>query len=410
MELTSNLDVLKLLSSVVGLIGGFLGFFTFIDNNVLKFSPKLNISNRLFFSFLNEESHRGVRGKKLESLILQVEIINGRNKIGRIDDFSIRIYNERSTLPTEYMLYAEGVLDKLPSKSSFFDEGKFSSFSPVSIIGRSTKNIVIQFKPEKYRDITVSSDGLLKMDLLYFLPGKGWKFVGTFSPHYFIEGGNSQGLNGVVEYSLLDNAVIRDKASKALKKPKPGFYNGISGKYLGFYIMKPVWWARKIITYPVKVVKWFYDILTLFIRHLYSKYVLLPIINIKSKQVPRLRFQSARSHLVNYTDKSFEKCKSEISKIVEKVNLKADGEALITLNDEGREFSIRRAGLEVKFYKAGDGYIRANDINGYPQTFSFSMEVVEYPFGQRLWKINNKIMTIESACIYIMDSFILLAH
>lgn len=38
------------------------------------------------------------------------------------------------------------------------------------------------------------------------------------------------------------------------------------------------------------------------------------------------------------------------------------------------------------------------------------MELVEYPFGIRLWRVNKKIMTIKSGCIHVMDSFILLAH
>ncbi|WAL78737.1 hypothetical protein [Shewanella sp. DAU305] len=405
-----NLDFLKVLSSVVGMIGGFLGFFVFFDNYILKFKPRLNISNRLFFRYKTEEKHPTIKGRSLESLILKIEAINGRNKIGRIDDFAVRVYDSRATLPSGYMLYAENVLERLPSISSSFEKDEFHSFSPVSILGRSTKNIVIEFKTEKYMGAAINPEGSLKMDLLYYLPKKGWRTVGTFSPYYF-KGNNSQeDPNGIIEYSLLDNAVIRKEATKSLKQPEIGIYNGISGKYIGFYLMKPVWFLKRMATYPIKVIQLMGALMEALIRQVSSYCIVLPLIKLKSKTLPRMQFGNPRSHLVGDTTATLEKCKNNIEKIAEKINSKADSKAKITIRNENSGFSVQRGGLEVKFYKSGDGHIRAIDTGGYPQMFTFSMELVEYPFGLRLWKVNNKIMTVKSACIHVIDSFILLAH
>ncbi|MBE0472259.1 MAG: hypothetical protein IBX55_22465 [Methyloprofundus sp.] len=405
-----NLEALKVLSSIVGMIGGFLGVFVFIDNYILKFKPKLNISNRLFFRYKTEEKHPSLQGKSLESIILKIEALNKRNKIGQIDDFAVRVYDSRATHPSVYMLYAENVLEHLPSNSSYFDKIKFNSFSPISILGKSTKNFVVEFKPEKYLGVTLSPEGSLKIDLLYYLPEKGWKLAGTLMPYYYKEHNEQQDPNGIIEYSLLDKAVTRKEASKSLKQPDVGLYNGISGKYIGFYLMKPFWTMKNIVVYPFKVIKLIGALLEALTRQVASYCIVLPLINLKSKKLPRIQFSPARAHLIGDTDAALAICKNSIERIVEKINSEAESGAKITINDESSGFSIQRGKLKVKFYKSGDGHIQANDTGGYPQMFTFSMELVEYPFGLRLWKVNNKIMTVKTACIHVMDSFILLAH
>lgn len=343
-------------------------------------------------------------------MILKVEAFNRRNKIGRIDDFAIRVYDSRATSPSGYMLYAENVLEQLPSKASDLSSDELSSFSPVSILGKSNTNFVVEFKPEKYMGVTLNPEGSLKLDLLYYLPKKGWKRVGTFMPYYFRGNDDKEDPNEAIEYSLLDNAVTRKEASESLNDPEVGIYKGISGKYRGFYLMKPIWLLKRVAMYPVKVFKLVYALLVLFLRQISDHLIVLPLIKLKAKKLPRMQFKSAKSHLIEDTKSSLKQRRDNIEKISNKINAKADSKAEITISDSYYGFIIRRGGLEVKFYKSGDGHIRANDTGGYPQMFTFSMELFEYPFGIRLWRVNKKNMSIRSACIHVMDSFILLAH
>ncbi|KHT23478.1 hypothetical protein [Pectobacterium carotovorum] len=245
-------DTLKILSSFIGVIGGgigviggVLGFYTFIDNNILRFKPRFNISERLFFSFDEKTPSSGMRGKSLKSIIFQIEIINSRNKIGRIDDFAIMIYNDTTTQPHPYMLYAENILDRLPSKPTSFDKEKFNFFSPLSILGRSTKNTVIEFTPEQYGKVYIPIDSYLKMELLYSLPNKKWKIAGKYIPNRFTDYEKDNSLQGVAEYSLLDKKVERNKIGKTLKQPPSSLYKGISGKQIVYYLSKPIWVAKK---------------------------------------------------------------------------------------------------------------------------------------------------------------------
>ncbi len=412
-----NPDTLKFLSSFIGVIGGgigviggVLGFYTFIDNNILRFKPHFNISERLFFSFDENTPPSGMRGKLLKSIIFQIEIINGRNKIGRIDDFAIRIYNDSTTQPQVYMLYAESVLDRLPSKPTSFDKEKFNFFSPLSILGRSTKNTVIEFTPGQYGKIHIPTDSYLKMELLYALPNKKWKIAGKYIPNQFTDYEKDNSLQGIAEYTLLDKTVERNKIGKTLKQPPSALYKGISGKQIGYYLRKPIWITKKIVSYPFKILKVIIDILILSVRHIIFINLILPLINKKSQKLPKLSFGFPRAHLKNDTTKTIMRLKEKSQEIADNINKTADSAAQIKILPNSQGFSIQRAKLTIKFYPSGEGHITVQDTDGYPQKFLFSMQLYEYPFGIRLWKVNNKVMTVDSACILFMDSFILLAY
>ncbi|KHT23479.1 hypothetical protein RC96_03410 [Pectobacterium carotovorum subsp. carotovorum] len=102
--------------------------------------------------------------------------------------------------------------------------------------------------------------------------------------------------------------------------------------------------------------------------------------------------------------------KEKLQEIADNINKNADSEAQINILSNSQGFSIQRANLTIKFYPSGEGCITVQDTDGYPQKFLFSMQLYEYPFSIRLWKVNNKVMTVDSACILFMDSFILLAY
>ncbi|MEN4520584.1 hypothetical protein [Pantoea agglomerans] len=396
--------------SLIGVIGGLLGFYTFIDNNLLKFKPYLNISGRLFFSFDRTKNNSCFKGDIIKSIIFQIEVINGRNKIGRIDDFAIRIYNQSTTKPMTHMLYAENILDRLPSKATFFNKEKDNFFSPLSVLGRSTKNIVIEFTPDLYMDVHVPDGGFLKMELLYALPNNKWKIAGIYTPHHFKNHKEDETSKEVVEYSLLDYAVRRGKAKNILKEPESGLYKGVSGKYLGIIFRKPIWFIRKTLKYSLSIIKLMIDAIVLCVKHLISTKIIIQLINKKSKRLPGIKISNARAHLGADTVNALNDLKKKSNEIIKEINSNADNLAQIKLTSDQEGFFIQRARLTIRFYKSGDGHITVQDTEGYPQKYRFSMELCEYPFGIRMWKVNNKIMSLDTACVLFMDSFILLAH
>jgi len=412
-----NSDTLKILSAFIGVIGGgigviggVLGFYTFIDNNLLRFKPRLNISERLFFSFDEKTLSSRIRGKPLKSIIFQIEIINGRNKIGRIDDLAVRIYDVSTTQPQPYMLYAESILDRLPINPASLDKDKFNFFSPLSISGRSTKNIVIEFTPEQFNKVYIPTDSYLKMELLFLSPNKKWKTAGVYVPNHFNDYAKDNPLQLIMEYSLLDRTVERSKLERSLKKPASNLYRGVSGKQLRYYLNRPIVATKKIFNYPFKILKLIFAFFILSVRHLIFKNIILPLINKKSKELPRPFFSFPRGNLKSDTAKTLVILKEKLQEIASNINKDADSRAQINITSNSDGFLIQRSKLTIKFYISGDGYITVQDTGGYPQMFLFSMQLYEYPLGIRLWKVNNKLMTIDSACILFMDSLILLAY
>lgn len=308
------------------------------------------------------------------------------------------------------MLYAENILDRLPSKPIFFNKEKNNFFSPLSVLGRSTKNIVIEFTPERYINIHIPNDGCLKMELLYAIPNKKWKIAGTYTPRHFKNHKEDNSSQEVVEYSLLDNAVERDKVKKSLKQPESGLYKGVSGKHLGILLRKPLWNIKKIIKYPFKIIKLAISMIILCARHLIFTKLIIRLINEKSKRLPRIQVSNPKAHLSVDTINALNKLKIKSHEIINEINSQADISAQIKIASDNEGFSIQRARLMIRFYKSGDGHITVQDTNGYPQKYLFSMQLYEYPFGIRMWKVNNRIMSIDTACVLFMDSFILLSH
>lgn len=400
-----SLETLKIVSSIIGMIGGVLGVFVFIDNYILKFKPKFNISNKLYFKFFEQKQERFVRGRDVESVTIKIELINERNRLGRIDDFAVRLYDSRSTSPSSFMMYPENVYDHF-SSDGIKDA---SSFSPISVLGRSHTNLILEFKPTKNLSSLIVPDSIIKMDLLYFQQKSGWKKIDSFSPHYFET--YDKNSNGTMEFSLLDSAVRRKGAEDVLKRPKVGIYKGISGKYLGYYLLKPYYWLKKVASYLLSILELVQSLFMMLARDFLNGFIVLPMIKAKSKALPRINFRSARSHLISDTDDALIKCKKYLKGMIESINSKAESEAKVTIVDRvGSEFSIMRGKLEVKLYKGGDGYIGISDTGGFPSVFTFRMEIVELPFGVKLWKFDGKYMSLRSACIKILDSFILLSH
>ncbi|WP_247263137.1 MULTISPECIES: hypothetical protein [Pseudomonas] len=308
------------------------------------------------------------------------------------------------------MLFAKNLLLKLPRLKQSLKEAETNSFSPISILSKSSAQLTIEFKSDRHTGTYLNPEGDIRVDLLYNCSSRGWQTIGSYNPYYYGVEDDNQDPDGIIEYSLLDSEVSRVKAHKALSEPKIGIYKGVSGKYLGFYFMKPIYFFRRTITYPIKILNLSRILVGIFFSQTFHGCITFPLILSKSKSLPKVSFRPAKTHLIDNTKQALDKIKIHIENLSEKINLGAADRAKILIRSEGEGFMLSRGNLTIKFYKSGDGYIRANDTGGYPQMFAFSMELTEHPFGVKLWKVNKKTMSLKTACIHIMDSFILLAH
>lgn len=393
---------------MIGIIGGILGFVTFIDTYILGFKPSFGISNSLLFKIQKEENKKS---EWIESVYIKIETHNKRNKIGRIDDLAIRLYDTNSTRPQSYMFFAENIMDDLPKEKSTISNVNSNKFSPISILSKSNSKFVIEFKAQRHSHPAINLDSNLKIDLLFFQSNKGWFKINTSHLYNYSKYNNQGDSSNIIELSFLDTEIIRDKASKSIKEPQNSFYNGAGWKQFEINISKPIWLLKKYITLPIKSVSLLIEILKLSIKHAFYKKLILPLLKNSSKSLPRFTIEFIRENLREKTNQALKQCKKTICNIVNEINKTANENAKIEIIEVGNNnhFCIKRGHLEVQLYKSGDGHINIDDTQGFPKKFTYALELKEFPFNIKLWYLNNKIMSLDSACIQIIDSFILLA-
>jgi hypothetical protein len=435
-----TISTIQIVSGIIGSVGGILGFWTFIDNFILKFNPKFKIANILFFQSIPYGKQDALY---TSSIFVKVDIINTRNKVGKIDDFALRIYDDNSTSPNSDMFFATYKLGNVFSPNIILDNSLKELFASIPMPNKSIISQVVEFQPETCSRPYIKGKSL-KVDLIYYGVASGWKLIKTFSLycHNTIEKKRN---DTIVEYSIMDIMTIRGKVKHSIKKPKTAFYKGLTDKYLGIYIRQPWYFIKAKFLYPVKVGKLLVDVTKIATLCVWSKCIMLPIIISKSRKIPRLNIICGRQHLVNDTNKALQIMYKNIKSILKKFNDKCESDAKITISsfeEEVNNFIVSRGNLSVKFYKSGDGHIHIQEYYGYSSAtvqnplfkdihnspnnkalqrkvntqgkcgnrIKFSMEIIEYPLGIRLWKIEGKVMSLRTACIYIIDYVCLLAH
>ncbi|SFP42696.1 hypothetical protein SAMN05216601_11171 [Ectopseudomonas composti] len=401
---------LQTASSIIGMIGGILGLIVFLDTYALKFKPEIIISTKLYFKYRTDTKHEILKNVDLESVVIKIEIINKRAKSGRIDDFAIRIYDSSSISPTPLMLYAENTLSDTPIKSSP-TLLNITPFSPISVLAKTSKTVVVEFKPEKYLSAIIDPQGSTRLELLSYTTESGWKSTPTYSPHFFLPYNEEFPDDGLIELSLFDSDLIRKKASTPLPKPKTSVYEGLSDKEIQFKIRKPYYMILSLSSKQRKLAKLTIEAIKLFSREAFIKYITWPILQRKSSKTPRFSISNANAHLSKDTSNALTTCKENLTLLASRINKTAEPRASITITDnDSQGFTISRANRSLKFYKSGDGIIRIEETSGYPKKNSFELRLIEYPFGFRLWQLNKKTMTLKAACITVIDLLVLIAY
>jgi len=175
---------LNLISSIIGIVGGILGCWYFIDNYLLKFNPKFKISDSLMFRYtLKIEQNKTY--KYISAIFLKINILNTRNKIGRIDDIALRIYDANQSSENSYMFFATTIYDKTFSLESIA-KGNGSIFSAISVLNKSDYSTVLELTPEDDCHPEIHSSNVV-IDLIYLSTKKEWCSVGTYNLHSIIK-------------------------------------------------------------------------------------------------------------------------------------------------------------------------------------------------------------------------------
>ncbi len=225
-----NFD-LTILGNFLAITGGFLGIYSFIDNYLLKFKPKIFISNIVSFKIEITEKYLKYpeysrKNYSVKSIICTLEIGNHRNKYGVINDIAIKIYDRNNLNPSPRFFYAKKDLE-FPLQNSNEEEFKAIkkiSFSPINILPKSSKKVHIEFSSiyDYVEMIPKSKHNYIE---IYYQLGKKWYYD---SGYFLYEEREQENNNLLVTFKTLDRDVERDKLPQQSRRAYPIVFFGES--------------------------------------------------------------------------------------------------------------------------------------------------------------------------------------
>lgn len=174
MELTT-------ISSIIGIAGGILGLYSFIDNYLLLFRPIIRPASLFYLAYRRNAKITNENIYQLQSIICKLDIFNHRNKLGKLEDFSIDIFNRSELTPEIYTLFPTFDLESFPLNPQESLSCKKTAFTPKSIIQKSNKELSVEFCPEKYSTINLNPAENLCITLRYRQFKNRWVKIGTYS-------------------------------------------------------------------------------------------------------------------------------------------------------------------------------------------------------------------------------------
>ncbi|WP_157768590.1 hypothetical protein, partial [Burkholderia ambifaria] len=139
-SITSAVDIVKGISTALGIIGGLLGAYTFIDAYVLRFKPKFVAGDRVYLVYAKNKADYTY----LSSLVIQFEVFNHRNKLGRIEDVFVRIYDSRQLEASILDLFPIASLEEMPISREGVVLARRLSPAPLAIPNKSSKTLTLE--------------------------------------------------------------------------------------------------------------------------------------------------------------------------------------------------------------------------------------------------------------------------
>lgn len=392
------------ISNLIGLSGGILGLWTFIDSYLMIFNPKIYIGTKVIIDTI-EEDH----STQLNSIICSLEICNHRKKYGTIYDFAIRIYNSEIINPPNRIYYASETIDKIPVQIAGIINQERCAYNPITVtpISNTSVNLVLsEILYQSKLNITARSNYYIEVYFQKKPKGK-WHFVEKL--YLFNKGELEISDKKYLHFITLESDITREKLNKHIKPQKTSLYSGVSQKIILFKLKK---YSYKLIKYPLYRIK---DIfisfpfyLNFLINAVIDTFIKIPIIKHYSKNVetPRIKIGSPESKPI--TETAFDKIYVTLNELIKKINIDAKKEVIINVKKEADHIILTRYKLSIKLYISGDSSIRVQELNSSRGSrLSYHIYLKEKVWNNKYWFLENYgFITINSFVVRILDAFV----
>jgi hypothetical protein len=391
------------LPNLLGLVGGTLGLYTFIDTYLFIFKPKVLIGNNIVLESSLQKNNDTV----LESITCSIEFCNHRKKYGIIYDVAVRIYRTEAINPEYRIYYASKIIDKIPIKQCEWDLQEFQLFSAVTVVPTSTTSKNIIFSETLFTStLPFSTYSNYYIEVYYQRKPKGkWHFVDKLLLY------NKKGLRlqneKYITYSVIDSEMTREKLGKSIKPPETSIYRGVTHK-ISKEESKALY--RSTIGKTMLKSKDIVWTLPFYGRILYMKvtdrFLRLPIIKNYAMTKHNIRLQFGQPHLRTNTMAAYENICDHLSELADEINIKIpQQEAKIAVDKKDGYLLIYRNRLTLKMIISGDNQITVGDPNS---SIFYSIYFKNSIWNKKHWYLEHDgFIPLESFAIKIMDSFIL---
>jgi len=235
-------------AAIIGIVGGLLGFYSFIDNYLLRFKPKFVIGDRLYLTYKQHPKYPA--HSHLSSLVVQFEIFNHRNKLGRVEDLCFRIYDSLEIEAKVTTLFASAYLEDMPVERLDVLTAKRSPMGPAAIDHKSSKTLVVEMCPEKNMGQFINPNGQIRIETLYKSSNGKWVHFDSLAVYAVYDEKNTAAEYTIYNFDLVNKYSERETIKKKKLRRKVNSYTGISNYQITRW--------RNILTWKLKTLGRFF--------------------------------------------------------------------------------------------------------------------------------------------------------
>lgn len=392
-------------ANLIGLVGGFLGLFTFIDSYLINFKPKIYIGTRIVIEAIEEKNFT-----RLNSIICSLELCNHRKKYGVIYDFAIRIYNADQINSDSSIYYASEIVDKIPVDVQLLQNQDYEVFNPVTVLPESNTSVNFVMAEVLHRSkMNFNNTKSYYAEVYYQKKPKGkWYFVDKL--YLFNKGQFDLTSKKYVSFTVLNSDTTREKLKHKVKTQKTSLYTGAFHKTIELaksrYIYKFIKYPYYRVLDTLIAVPFFLNIAA---NYLIDKFIKLPLIKKSGRNVQKLNIKFGSPELKPMTISAFDKIFTELQKITNEINISATPDAQITLVKNDRQIIMSRYKLSIKFYLPGDTSIYVQELNvSHGSRLTYNLSLKNKIWNKKYWHLENYgFITVKSFCVRVLDAFII---
>jgi hypothetical protein len=400
----------KWLPNLVGIIGGLLGAYAFIDNYILRFKPKIFAGSQVFFQ-LGSESRNG--WQEVDYILLSIEIGNHRKKYGLIYDLAVRYYVSGEINPNTVIYYASEMAENIKLENKKAVPENILPFKPLAILPNSDKsiNLLLGDVVNRSKD-SISRGQHYDLELYYQTNPKGkWKFVSKSRLYNTTRHGEKES-DVQIPFTTLDLDVSRGEI-KHFTKPiaTSGVYKGAldkenhwkKQKLTNRFTKKPVSFFKNTVQYISRQVQ--------FVRNdIVDRKFRWPVILQYFKNPKRQKWTIGHPELKHKVFEALYKLHEILSEKAALLNpANEQGNDLVLKKNSETEFIISRYQLSLKVYISNDKDIRVHGEGSYSKGrfIRYNLELRKGMFNHYYYLENYGPKTLESFAFIILDTIAL---